>query len=606
MHHPAKHEMPLSRRLESMQPLIPFLVLLLLGIQQGVAQTDPAGGDDATVVAFVNVAVISMQDEALLREQTVVIQGERIVSIGAVDALSVPPGATVIDGSGRYLIPGLVDMHVHVGVPFANGPLFLNAGITTVLSLGRRASPGDSILRERDRSRTPDFMGPTLFLAGPNILGGETPDDVERIVRASAEGGFDVVKVHGDVSPEAFARLQETASRLGIVVTGHAQRRRGMQPVYAYQQDLVHVEEYLYAEFNPRTPGFWRATIGSLLVLVLALLTIVGWGVGSLWRRFGKQPSSGASPWFRPVKTWVCRFTGIAWLLFMGLLLSVTNPFPGLFAGETVAIGIVGILLLAVVSATVMLTLRVWGAWREVGGAICKRACLVLVVGLAWTFVVCSGYLTPRSWRTTEASLERIAQETAAAGIWVTPTLVVLDYNKRQNTDEFYTLIERPEMRYLSPATRSSWISNNSYRRPFPMTPMQFALWQTYSDLLSRLVGKLNEANVPLLAGSDAVGPPGVLPGSSLADELRLLVQAGLTPYEALRTATVNAATYLDAGQDFGRIAAGFRADLVLLTGNPLDDIDQVRTRVGVMKRGRWFPAEELESALEQLAEQRK
>ncbi len=138
------------------------------------------------------------------------------------------------------------------------------------------------------------------------------------------------------------------------------------------------------------------------------------------------------------------------------------------------------------------------------------------------------------------------------------------------------------------------------------MTPMQFALWQSYADLLSRLVGKLNEANVPLLAGSDAVGPPGVLPGSSLADELRLLVQAGLTPYEALRTATVNAATYLDGEQDFGRIAAGFRADLVLLTGNPLDDIDQVRTRVGVMKRGRWFPADELESALEQLAEQRK
>ena len=84
------------------------------------------------------------------------------------------------------------------------------------------------------------------------------------------------------------------------------------------------------------------------------------------------------------------------------------------------------------------------------------------------------------------------------------------------------------------------------------------------------------------------------------------MVQAGLTPYEALRTATVNAATYLDTEQEFGRIAAGFRADLVLLTDNPLDDIDHVRTRVGVMKRGRWFSATELEAALERLAKERK
>ena len=97
-----------------------------------------------------------------------------------------------------------------------------------------------------------------------------------------------------------------------------------------------------------------------------------------------------------------------------------------------------------------------------------------------------------------------------------------------------------------------------------------------------------------------------MLPGSSLHEELSLLVQAGLTPYEALRTATVNAATYLDAEQEFGRIAAGLRADLVLLTGNPLDDIGHIQTRVGVMKRGRWFAADELEAALAQLAEERK
>ena len=89
-------------------------------------------------------------------------------------------------------------------------------------------------------------------------------------------------------------------------------------------------------------------------------------------------------------------------------------------------------------------------------------------------------------------------------------------------------------------------------------------------------------------------------------EELKLLVLAGLTPYEALRTATVNPATYLEGATEFGTVAPGFRADLVLLSGNPLDDIEHTRTRVGVMKRGRWFSADELESALEQLAEERK
>ncbi len=138
------------------------------------------------------------------------------------------------------------------------------------------------------------------------------------------------------------------------------------------------------------------------------------------------------------------------------------------------------------------------------------------------------------------------------------------------------------------------------------MTPVQFALWQSWTRLTSRLTGELHEAKVPLLAGSDAGAPHGVFPGYSLHEELSLLVQAGLSPYEALRTATVNPAIYLEGEQEFGKVVAGFRADLALLTGNPLEDIHHTRTRVGVMKRGRWFSAGELESALEQLVEERK
>ena len=601
--------MPMSRRLKSMQAWIPVLVSLLLGIQQGLAQTsvEPAASVGATAVALVNVAVVSMQDDAVLQEQTVVTQGDRIQSIGPVDAISVPPGATVIDGSGLYLMPGLADMHVHVRVPFDDGPLYLDAGVTTVLSMGTRASAWNGQrIAERRRSRSPAFMGPTLYTVGPQIADGETPDQVEQIVRHTAEGGFDFVKVHGDVSPEAFDRLHDTATQRAIRVTGHGQRHRGMHPVYANKQDLAHIEEYLYAAFNPTTEGFWTASAGMLLVLLLFSLTNVGWALGAIWRRVRRHHSSRPSPWMQSVRRWVRIFTVIAWLLVIGLALSVTEPFLGVLAGQIPATTIVGVLMVLALVAAVVLTLRVLSAWRAPSGAAWKRATLSVIVGLAWTFVVCSGFLTPRSWRTSQAALRRMAEETAAAGIWVTPTLIVLDYNKRQNTDEFYALIERPEMRYLRPSTRDRWINNNSFRRPAPRTKMQFAIWQNWTDLTSRLVGELHAANVPLLAGSDAVGPPGPLPGSSLHEELGLLVRAGLSPYEALKTATVNPASYLEAEQEFGKVVEGFRADLVLLTGNPLDDINHTRTRVGVMKRGRWFSASELESALERLAQDRR
>ena len=302
-------------------------------------------------------------------------------------------------------------------------------------------------------------------------------------------------------------------------------------------------------------------------------------------------------------------FTGIAWLFFLAIELTVTDPLVGLFAGKTAAIVLVCVLMLFVVFVAFVLTAKARTTWREVPDAIERRAALLLVVGLAWVFVLCYGYVTPRSWRTTQGALERMARETAAAGIWVNPTLVTNVYAERNTYDEFYEVIQRPEMRYVRPEMRDLWVNHNVWRTfPEALGPMQLAVRQNYNDLLFRLLRELHEVGVPLLAGSDAVGKntPGVFPGSGLHEELSILVKAGLTPYEALQTATVNPAVYLEAEQEFGKVVEGFRADLVLLRGNPLEDIHHIRTRVGVMKRGRWFSADELESALERLAEERK
>ena len=173
-------------------------------------------------------------------------------------------------------------------------------------------------------------------------------------------------------------------------------------------------------------------------------------------------------------------------------MLTVTDPFAGVFAGKTLAISLVCVLMLIVVSVAIVLTMKIRKVWHEGTGTIWSRTNLVFVFALIWTFVYCTGFLIPRSWRTTQSALERIAQETATADIWVTPNLVSLDNIKRHNTDEFYTLIQRPELRYLRPAIRDHWINHNRYRQfPDAMMPMQFGIWQSWTRLTSRLTKRI-------------------------------------------------------------------------------------------------------------------
>jgi len=426
-------------------------------------------------------------------------------------------------------------MHVHVDVPWSDAPLFLDAGITTVLSLGTHSPDFDTTFRERERSRSPGFLGPTLYTVGPMILGGESPEEAERLVRQNVELGFDLFKIHGDVSGEAFDRLHETARKLGIRVTGHAQRMRGMQPAYEHGQDIARVEEYLYAAFNPPTPSFGLAAAGSLVALMLFSLTSMSWGLGTLWRRVRKQSSlDGSVPSTLAFRKWGGRFTLLSWMLTAGLAMLLPEPLPGLYAGSAAGIAVVSILMLVVLAAAIVLTKRARGAWHDPSSTLARRAFFLVLVACAWTHVASSAFLLSRSWRGTKAGLERIAAETKAANIWVTTTLVVLDYNKRQNTDEFNELIERPGMRFLTPERPRRWIHDNSYRGPEPVRPWLSAVWKSWTRLISRLTLELHEAGVPLLAATDAIGPHGVLPGSSMHEELELLVQAGLTPYEAL------------------------------------------------------------------------
>ena len=194
----------------------------------------------------------------------------------------------------------------------------------------------------------------------------------------------------------------------------------------------------------------------------------------------------------------------------------------------------------------------------------------------------------------------RLAARLRAGGLSVTTTLVMLrlSLSMRGAPERVEELLARREATYLSPATRQFWRD-----APFvgmPRTEAALAMYPRSEELMRAL----DAAGVPLLLGTDA-GLWGNVPGFSALEELRLLVESGLTPFRALRAATVAPAEFLNRhvrGADQpGVIAEGGRADLVLLEGNPLEDIAHVQRRAGVMVRGEWFPAERLDSLLRTL-----
>src|SRR5262245_28700031 len=174
-----------------------------------------------TSYVFQNVNVLPMDRERIIARQSVVIERGIITRIGRAGSIAIPPGAVTIDGTGKYLVPGLVDVHVHLA---SNPPaeqqhilkLFLVNGVTTVVNL--RGTP--QILELRESMSAGRILGPRIYTSGPfvNEPFVTTPDDVERAVVEQKRAGYDFVKLHGSLSRAAYARLNAVAKREGIRV----------------------------------------------------------------------------------------------------------------------------------------------------------------------------------------------------------------------------------------------------------------------------------------------------------------------------------------------------------------------------------------------------
>lgn len=161
------------------------------------------------------------------------------------------------------------------------------------------------------------------------------------------------------------------------------------------------------------------------------------------------------------------------------------------------------------------------------------------------------------------------------------------------------SVLRRPEIRYLPRSNQIGWVpATNPYTNR--IAPSRYEPMMRRYRLLEQMVREFRARGVQMLVGTDAMNT-GVVPGFSAHDELADLVAAGLTPYEALRAATANAAEFLGE-RTRGTIAVGQDADLLLLDADPLKDIANTRRVAGVMLGQRWLARGDLDAMLAELA----
>jgi hypothetical protein len=184
-----------------------------------------------TATAFIGVTVVPMDKEAVLANQTVVVAGGKIASIAPAAKAQVPAGAVKVDGSGKYLMPGLGELHAHI--PGGNAPdadvertlfLYVANGVTTIR--GMLGDPRHIVYRERVAKG--EVLGPRIYTAGPSFNGNsaKTTDVASAMVTDQKKAGYDLLKIHPGVPRDAFDAMASKADELKIPLASISSRRR--------------------------------------------------------------------------------------------------------------------------------------------------------------------------------------------------------------------------------------------------------------------------------------------------------------------------------------------------------------------------------------------
>jgi imidazolonepropionase-like amidohydrolase len=228
-------------------------------------------------IAIEHVTVVPMDAERVLPDHTVVVEGRRITALGPSAQVTPPAGAQRIDGRGRFLIPGLAEMHAHFPSPqglqqhgeaFGDRLLFLNVacGVTTVR--GMIGGPRD--LQVREEVARGVRLGPRIFTAGPSINGNSAPDALagRRLVTEQRAAGYDLLKIHPGVPRAAFDEVARVARAEGIPFAGHIPADVGLErALLSGMRTVEHLDGYVEAlQKGALAPGQNAGFFGSEIV----------------------------------------------------------------------------------------------------------------------------------------------------------------------------------------------------------------------------------------------------------------------------------------------------------------------------------------------------
>jgi imidazolonepropionase-like amidohydrolase len=449
--------------------------LLVATVGCAGAQTEPADGREA--IAITNVTVIPMDRPGTVAGQTVIVHDGVITEVGPAGSVLADADDRVIDGSGRFLMPGLAEMHAHVP-PGADPPreavedilfLYVANGITTI----RGMLGSEYQIPLAAELRRGDVLGPTFYVGAPSINGNSapTPDAAELLVRAHATAGYDLQKIHPGVSLETWDHMVAVAEEVGLTFGGHVPADVGL--VHAIETGMSTVDHL---------DGYVQAVASDDVV---------------------SQVNTG-----QPISL------------------------EGLVQGVD------------------------------------------------------------------EEKVGEIVQLTVERDVYVVPTMYL--WANLYGTSDAEPFLQQPEMRYVSQAQKDAWRNQAAGGpRADPEIVREFL------GLRNRILRLLAEADAPIMMGTDSPQLFNV-PGFALHREIAVMAEAGMTSQQILESGTVRVGQYvrdhLGIDDQFGTVAEGQRADLLLLGSNPLDDLAHLTDRVGVMVRGRWIPAEEIDAGLEALA----
>jgi imidazolonepropionase-like amidohydrolase len=214
-------------------------------------------GRQAGAMAFVGATLIDGTGRAPIQNATIVSRNGKIVAAGPSDAVTIPKDAKRIDVAGKYIIPGLWDMHAHYE-QVEWGPIYLAAGVTTVRDVGNVL---EFIATVRDKVNSGEGLGPHMLTAGvvdgagPRAIGVErvvTPEDAEKWVKTYHDDGFQQMKIYSSVKPDEVRAICSDAHKLGMTVTGHIPEGMTIYDGVNDGMDQVNHIQYVVRALQPK------------------------------------------------------------------------------------------------------------------------------------------------------------------------------------------------------------------------------------------------------------------------------------------------------------------------------------------------------------------